>query len=189
MFAFGPFTTLQPATRLDSTLPSKYKNLVVMGGAIRGTGNVTSVAEFNAYVDPEAAAVLFEAWPGLTLISWETTVAHAFTAKQVKTLMAMDSPRAEFFRRITKHKINFAQQSLGKRVLTTADGLAVAVALEPDIVRKAEARHIQVELTGRYSRGQTVVDWNNQTGLEPNANLVLEVDNELLWELMQAALL
>jgi purine nucleosidase len=187
LVTIGPLTNVALATRLDPALPSKYKRLIAMGGAIRGTGIVTSVAEFNAYTDPEAVAIVFDTWPGLTLISWETTMAHAFTAEQVETLMAMDSPRAEFFRRITQWKINFIHQSMGRQVLPTADGLAVAVALEPDIVRKAEAHYVQIELAGHYTRGQTVVDWNDQTGQEPNANLVLEVDTERFWELMQAA--
>jgi len=187
LVALGPLTTLALATRLDPTLPTKYERLVVMGGAIRSTGIATPVAEFNAYTDPEAAAIVFEAWPGLTLISWETTMAHVLTAEQVETLMAMDSPRAEFFRRITQRKINFIHQSLGRQVLPAADVLAVAVAFEPGIVRKAETHYVQVELAGYHTRGQTVVDWNDQTGREPNAHLVLEVDTERFWELMQAA--
>ena len=158
-----------------------------MGGAIRATGIVTSVAEFNAYSDPEAAAIVLDTWPGLTLISWETTIAHALTTDMVEMLMAMDSPRAEFFRRITRHKIEFIHQSLGRHVLPTADGLAVAVALEPDIVRVAEAHHVQVELAGQHTRGQTVVDWDDQSGRAPNVNLVLELDMGRFWELMQAA--
>ena len=47
--------------------------------------------------------------------------------------------------------------------------------------------HVQVELAGHHTRGQTPVDWFDQTGLEPNINLVLEVDTQRLWELMQAA--
>jgi purine nucleosidase len=114
-------------------------------------------------------------------------MAHALSAEQVKKLMAMDSPRAEFFRRITQWKINFIQQSMDRHVLPTADGLAVAVALEPDIVRKVEAHYVQIELAGHHTRGQTVVDWDDQTEHEPNVNLVLELDMERFWELMQAA--
>lgn len=106
--------------RLDPTLPGKYKRLVVMGGAIRGMGNVTAAAEFNIYTDPEAAAIVFEAWPGLTLISWETTLVHGFTAQQVERLMAVDSPRTEFFRRITRRTIEFAHQTLKRRELLAA---------------------------------------------------------------------
>jgi purine nucleosidase len=187
LVALGPLTNLALATRLDPTLPERYKRLVAMGGAICGTGNVTPAAEFNVYSDPEAAAIVFEAWPGLTLISWETTVAHGFTDEQVATLMAVNSPRAEFFRRITRRTIEVLHQLLGRQEWLAPDGLAVAVALEPEIVRKAERHYVQVELAGQHTRGQTTVDWTDQSGHEPNVNLVLELDRERLWELMLAA--
>jgi len=187
LVAIGPLTNLALATRLDPTLAQKYQRLVVMGGSIRGTGNVTSVAEFNAYSDPEAAAIVFDAWPGLTLVSWETTMAHGLSAEQVETLMAIDSPRAEFFRRITRRTIEFIHQFLGRQVLFAPDGLAVAVALDPGIVRKAETHYVQIELAGHHTRGQTAVDWFDRTGREPNVNLVLEMDAKRVWELMLAA--
>jgi purine nucleosidase len=186
LITIGTLTNLALATRLDPALPTKYNRLIVMGGAIRGLGNVTPAAEFNVYADPEAAAIVFDAWPGLTLISWETTMDHCLTAEQAETLMAIDSPRGEFFRRISRGMIEFDRQFLGGQ-LPEADALAVAVALEPDIVRKAEARYVQVELAGQHTRGQTAVDWYDLTEQEPNVNLVLEVDMERFWELMQAA--
>jgi purine nucleosidase len=188
LVAIGPLTNVALAIRLDPALPTKFKRLVVMGGAIRGMGNATPAAEFNACTDPEAAAIVFDAWPGLTLISWETTVAYAFTAEQTKELMAVDSPRAEFFRRITRHTLEVIHHFLGRAVLLAPDGLAMAVALEPDIVRRAEAHYLQVELAGQHTRGQTTVDWYDQTGRAPNVDLVLEVDVERFWELMQAAI-
>jgi len=57
LVAIGPLTNVALATRLDPMLPQKYARLVVMGGSIRGVGNVTTAAEFNVYADPEAAAV------------------------------------------------------------------------------------------------------------------------------------
>jgi purine nucleosidase len=187
LVALGPLTNLALATRLDPDLPHKYKRLVAMGGAIRGMGNVTSAAEFNAYTDPEAAAIVFDAWPGLTLISWETTMAHGFMAKQVQALEAHDSRRAEFFWCITRRTIEFVHHALGRQVLLAPDALAMAVALEPDIVHEAETHYVQVELAGLHTRGQTTVDWSDQTGNEPNVSLILEVDAERLWELMEAA--
>jgi purine nucleosidase len=185
--AIGPLTNVALATRLDLTLPQKYERLVVMGGSIRGIGNVTTAAEFNIYADPEAAAVVFDAWPGLTLASWETTMAHGLSSEQVEALLAVDSPRAEFFRRITLRSINVLEQILGHKTMLEPDLLAIAVALEPDIVRQAEAHRVQVELAGTHTRGQTTVDWFDRTGQEPNVELVLELDTERLWELLHAA--
>jgi purine nucleosidase len=187
LVAIGPLTNVALATRLNPALPEKYERLVVMGGAIRGVGNVTPTAEFNVYADPEAAAVVFDAWPGLTLVSWETTMAHDFTPEQIQALLAVDSPRAEFFRRITRRTIEVLAQILGRETLLEPDLLAVAVALEPDIVCKAEMHHVKVELAGTHTRGYTAVDWYDRTGETPNVNLVLEMDTDRVWELLQAA--
>jgi len=187
LVAIGPLTNVALATRLDPALPRKYQRLVVMGGSIRGAGNVTTAAEFNAYADPEAAAIVFDAWPGLTLVSWETTMAHGLAAEQVEALLSVDSPRAEFFRRTTLHSIETLEQIFGYRTLLEPDLLAIAVALEPDIVRKSETHHVKVELAGKHTRGHTTVDWFDRTGQEPKINLVLELDTERIWELLQAA--
>jgi purine nucleosidase len=187
LVAIGPLTNVAMATRLDPTLPQKYERLVAMGGTIRGVGNVTTAAEFNVHADPEAAAVVFEAWPGLALLSWETTMDHGFTAEQVEALWAVDSPRAEFFRRISSRSIGVLEQIFGRKTLLEPDLLAVAVALEPDIVRRAESHHVRVELAGQYTRGHTTVDWFDRTGGAPNVNVVMELDSARLWELLQAA--
>ena len=186
LIAIGPLTNVALAIRLDPELPTRYKNLIVMGGAIHGRGNATPAAEFNTYADPEAAAIVFDAWKGMTLLSWETTVAHVFNAEQVDALMAVDSPRGEFFRRITQWKVEFFQKLQGRQVLHMADGLAVAVALEPDIVTRAESHHVQVELAGVHTRGQTVVDWNDRSGKEPKVKLILELDKTRFFEMMMA---
>jgi purine nucleosidase len=189
LVAIGPLTNIALATRLDPQLPQKYKRLVVMGGAIRATGNMPSPStEFNIFTDPEAAAIVFGAWPGLTLISWETTLAYGLAPEQITTLTSFDSPRAEFFRRITRRTLDFIQQALGRTTLFAPDPLAVAISLEPDIVRKAEMHFVQVELAGQHTRGQTTVDWFSLAGKHtPNANIVLEIDTDRFWELMQAA--
>jgi purine nucleosidase len=185
LIALGSLTNLALATRLDPTFPDKVARLIVMGGSIRGMGNIVPAAEFNIYADPEAAAIVFDAWSELTLIAWEPIMDHYLTAEQMETLMTTDSPRAEFFRRISREYIETIQQMLGRLVMS--DPLAVAVALEPDIVREAEKRYVQVELAGYHTRGHTTVDWLNRTGQQPNANLVLKMNRKRLWELMQAA--
>ena len=187
LVAIGPLTNVAMATRLDPSLPQKFKRLVVMGGTIHGQGNVTTAAEFNAYADPEAVAVVFDEWPGLTLASWETTMDHGFQAEQVDALLAIDSPRAEFFRRITNRSIEVIQQILGRKTMLQPDLLAVAAALEPDIVLRSERHRVEVELSGRHTRGHTTVDWNDRSGKEPNVNVILEMDKDRLWEMLLAS--
>jgi purine nucleosidase len=185
--AIGPLTNIAMATRLDPGLPGKYKRLVVMGGAVLAQGNSWErAAEFNFYCDPEAAAVVFQQWPGLTLVPWETCLAHGLRPDQVEELASLDSPRAELFRRTIQKR--FVEQAPGKQVLSEPDPLALAVLLEPDIVLKEEIHYIEIELAGRHTRGQTVVDWQHLTGRPGNANVVLEIDRERFFEMMKRGL-
>ena len=187
LVAIGPLTNLAVALRLDPELPKKYKSLVVMGGAIRAQGNTTPTAEFNVFVDPEAAEIVFRDWPGVILVSWETTMAYCFNVEQVAELLAMQTPRAQFFKRITTQTLDFIEKLLGSRLLFAADFLAMAAAIEPEIVTKAVDKYMDVELASSRNRGQTVVDWSDLLKKAPNAHLVLEMNSARLWELMQMA--
>ena len=188
LVAIGPLTNVAMATRLDPSLPEKFKQLVVMGGAIRAMGNTKNVStEFNLYSDPEAGAIVFNAWRDVALVSWETTMAYPFSADQIEALGSQDNARSEFFNRITQNTVKFIQERLGRKMLFAPDPLAVAVALEPDIVTKSEKHFVQVEMRGEHTRGQTTVDWSDTTGEDVNAEIILEVDSDRLWELMKAA--
>ena len=185
--ALGPLTNVALATRLDPDLPKKYKQLIVMGGAVYAQGNSWErTSEFNFYCDPEAAAIVFSQWPMLTLLPWETALSHALLPRQVDELARGTSTRAELFRRTIQKR--FVEREPGRQVLTEPDPLAVAVALEPQIVTRAETRYVEIELGGGATRGQSVVDWVNITGRPANANVVLEVDRERFFELMKLSL-
>lgn len=188
LVAIGPLTNVAMATRLDPYLPEKYKRLVVMGGAIRAMGNTKNVStEFNLYSDPEAGAIVFDAWKNVALVSWETTMAYPFSADQIDALGSKDNARSEFFDRITQNTIKFIQERLGRKMLFAPDPLAVAVSLEPEIVTRSENHFVQVEMHGEHTRGQTTVDWFDTTGEDVNAEIILEVDAGRLWDLMEAA--
>ena len=186
LVAIGPLTNIALATRLDPELPKKYKELIVMGGAIYAQGNTPNAsAEFNFYHDPEAAAIVFQNWENITLLSWETTLAYPVGEDLVKNLIDVHTPRGEFFSKITRKILAFTKEYYGHAKLFAPDGLAMAVAIEPSIVTKSQKCYVQIERMGKYTRGQSIVDWNGSLGKSPNAKIVLELDAERFDELMR----
>lgn len=188
LVALGPLTNLALALRLDPTLPERVARLVVMGGAVTGHGNTGRVpAEFNVGFDPEAAHVVFEAFPAFDLVDWEATLRHAFDDAEFDAWLAVGDRRAEFFGRIvaTARRYNAKHDRHG---LVAADALAMAVALDPSIVTRSETRAVAVELDGRLTRGATVVDWKARLGRPAQANIVLEVDQARFAAMVRRAL-
>jgi purine nucleosidase len=188
LVALAPLTNLALALRLDPTLPQRVARLVVMGGAVNGHGNTGKVpAEFNVGFDPEAAHVVFEAFPQFDLVDWEATLRHAFDDAEFDRWLAAGDQRASFFARIvaTARRYNATHE---RRGLVAADALAMAVALDPSIIIRSERRAVAVELDGRLTRGATVVDWAGRLDLPAQANIVLEVDQARFAAMVRRAL-
>jgi purine nucleosidase len=102
-------------------------------------------------------------------------------------LVAAGDARARFFTSISR-KARAFNQAEGRAGMIAADALAMAVALDPGIIVRAESHHVDVELAGALTRGATVVDWDDRLGLPANARIVLEVDQARFEALVGAAL-
>ncbi len=173
LVALGPLTNLALALKLDPTLPGRVARLVVMGGAVNGRGNITPFAEFNTHFDPEAAHIVFEAFPAFDLADWEATVAHGFLHSDVDAWCGADSPRARFYDGISKKTRAWAGERRGDR-WHSADSLAMAFALAPEAAETA-THHLCVALDGP-GRGMTLVDWQAHRSAAPNARILLRYD-------------
>lgn len=188
LVALAPLTNLALAVRLDPAFPSRVGRLVIMGGAVNGHGNMRrSPVEFNVGFDPEAAHVVFGAFDQFDLVDWELTVRHAFDEVQFDRWIAAGDKRADLFKRIsgTSRRYNAERE---RRGVIAADALAMAVALNPDIVTRAESRHVAVDLDGKLTRGMTVVDWEHRGAAKANARIALELDHERFSRMVAAAL-
>ena len=186
LIAIGPLTNLALALRLDPDLPSRYKRLVVMGGAYYAQGNTANLpAEFNIYADPDAAAVVFNNWPMLTLVTWEATLAHGIDQTAYDALMNFDNQRSQFLKKITRKLAVFMKEVYRGDISYLADPLAMAVLLEADIVLDATEHYVQVERTGDLTRGMTVVDWFSHSRKEPNTRIIRKVDSKRFYELLK----
>lgn len=185
--ALGPLTNLALALKLDPTLPHRVARLVVMGGAVTGRGNTSVPAEFNIGFDPEAAHIVFSQWPQFELVDWEATMRHGIALERFEAWLAAGDARARFYDAISR-KIRVFMRERGRPGLVLADALAMAVVLEPDCVRRAEHRHVAVELDGGLTRGATVVDWDGRNGKPANARIVLDIDLPRFEAMIAAAL-
>jgi purine nucleosidase len=188
LVALGPLTNLALAISLDPDLPRKYRRLVVMGGAVRATGNMPNPStEFNVSSDPEAAAIVLQRWPGLGLVPWETAMGCVVGTERLREIWSAPGARAQFVRMITARKPSLVFEQFGVAGMFAADPVAMAVAIQPAVVTRSEHRHVTVELGGRHTRGQTTVDWFNLGGDAPNVELILEVDGDRFWEMLRAS--
>ena len=187
LVTLGPLTNLALALRLDPDLPARIGRLVVMGGAVTGQGNTSIPAEFNIAFDPEAADVVFRAFPKAEVVDWEAVLRHGLRHADFEAWAAAGDGRATFYEAISRFTRKWSLDRRGER-WHSADALAMAAALRPDGIVRAEDRHLAVELEGRLSRGATLVDWQQRTGKPANARIVLAYDQASFEAQVRAAL-
>ena len=191
LVTLGPLTNIALALHLDPELPHKLKRVVMMGGAVTGHGNMNVCTEFNILADPEAAHVVFDGWGAagklIEIADWELASRHGFTKEDRASWVALNSAKSHFFATISAHSNRFIEEERGRTVNFFADPVAMAVALEPELVTGRVQHHVSIELSGRLSRGLTVVDWLDASGRPKNGDIVMEIDHQRLLALASMA--
>ena len=168
----GPLTNLALALRLDPTLPQRVPRLVIMGGAVTGRGNTRVPVEFNFGFDPEAAHIVCSAWPQFELADWEATLRHGIAHTDFDAWLERGDAVGRFYDAISRQTRAWSEGRRGSD-WHSADGLAMAVVLEPEGVQEWQARPLAIETAGSLTRGASVVDWDRRTGAPDNARIAL----------------
>ena len=189
LIALGPLTNIAAAIRLDPDFPSRIKQFVFMGGTIAAHGNTPIVtAEYNIYTDPEAAYITLDAFAESTMLSWETTLYHGFPWDKFNALCAINTVNGRFFRAISQETALRLQDTLGRPAYLLPDPLAMAITLRPQLIQQSSKRYTTVELNGKYTRGQTVIDYNGICGKAANCNIIQQLDTDGVYQLFVDAL-
>lgn len=176
--AIGPLTNIAMASILDPMFVQNVGRLIVMAGSNNARGNITAAAEFNVWVDPDAAKIVFGAGFEITVVPWAPlTLDHAvFSRDQLAEIEKIGTPLSEFFLRVCLATLEF-DESVGIPGTTHPDSLSVSLALEPDLATAAGRYHVDVEADSELTRGYTAMSWGVH-GLEPNATVIESVDGD-----------
>jgi inosine-uridine nucleoside N-ribohydrolase len=160
LITLGPLTNIAAALDSDEELAGMVRGLIMMGGSLSG-GNITPAAEFNIYVDPEAARIVFQSGIPITMVGLDVTRRTSLTDAYVKVLEAAQNPVSQAAAKIGRKAIDHNRQQGFLVGPNMHDSLAVAAFLDPSIVKWADF-YVDVETTGELTAGETV-------GYSPNA--------------------
>jgi pyrimidine-specific ribonucleoside hydrolase len=177
----GPLTNVALLLERHPNVKARLDRIVWMGGAI-GEGNVTPAAEFNAFVDPEAAAAVFGSGIEVTMIGLDITHKALFTRAHADRLRGAGSAGravaelSDFFQRFHENRYGFDGSPIH-------DALAVAEVIDPSLVTTVEC-NIEIETASQFCDGRTVVDRWHVTDRPRNARAGIDVDAARFLELL-----
>lgn len=188
LIALGPLTNIALAVQFDPSLPEKIKQFYFMGGTIAAKGNAGLTSEYNIEGDPEAAFMVLREFPQATMLSWETTLWHPFTWAKFDDLTQIDTKRGRFFKSMTKKTSSFLRQLPNTPGYLLPDPLTMSILMKPELLLESESHFTTVELNGKYTRAQTVIDYYDRSGKEANATIATKVDIDGVYALYQQML-
>lgn len=199
LIAQAPLTNLAVAVMMEPRIARACRHLWIMGGTDNGVGNVTPAAEYNFYVDPEAAKTVLAAGFDVSIVSWTETLRDGlFTLAQLAELEALGTPRSRFFTAVNRSSLAFAQKTQGLDGSLHPDALTCALALDERLILDSDRCAVDVETKGELTRGYLSVSHPilpdaeladpDLVRREPNARVIKAADRGGFFAAMKAAL-
>jgi purine nucleosidase len=175
----GPLTNLAVALSREPALMANVARCVVMGGAPCCEGNVTPAAEFNIWVDPEAARIVLRSGLPVELIGWQLSRGSAVAGtKDIEKLRELGTPVADFAISCNSVAIEAYRRQTGEIGISLPDPVAMGVLLDPTLCLDSSRHYVEVETESSLTRGMTVVDRLNVAGDPRNRQVWSEAVNK-----------
>jgi pyrimidine-specific ribonucleoside hydrolase len=178
----GPLTNIGLLLRTYPGIAEKIAHISLMGGAM-GSGNWTPAAEFNIWVDPEAARIVFRSGLPITMHGLDVTHKALMGLAEADRLDAIGTRVSRVFADLLRFFTRFHVEKYGTADTPIHDAVAVAHVALPGLVT-TRRYHVDVETTGDITRGRTVVDDRGQTGAAPNVDVALDIDRAAFADLV-----
>ena len=179
----GPLTNIAAALTRAPEIAGKIAEIVLMGGGYFEQGNITPSAEFNIFVDPEAAKIVFGAGVKLTVIPLDCTHKALTDRARVDAFRALGTPVGEAVAGLTDFFERFDKEKYGSAGAPLHDPCVIAYLLQPDLFQ-GRFINIEIETASPLTLGATVADWWRVTDRAPNAMFMRDIDDERFFTLL-----
>ncbi len=179
----GPLTNIALALKADPSIVQNIDEIVLMGGGFFEGGNITAAGEFNIYVDPEAAAIVFASGIPITAMPLDVTHTVLTTPARLDAIRAIGTPAAIAMADLLKFYERFDVEKYGELGGPLHDPNVIAYLINPTLY---SGRHINVEIeTGStLTRGMTVADWWGTSDRAPNVTWIRKADDEGFYKIL-----
>jgi purine nucleosidase len=184
----APLTNVALAMTQEPRLAQHLAGIVLMGGSMSEAGNITPAAEFNFYVDPEAAAQVFSSGASITMIPLDCTHQALITDARLETLRAAGTPVGTAFYHLLEWNKRFDRAKYGWPGGPLHDATVTAYLLSPGLFAGRRVR-VDIECASPLTLGASVVDWWRVTGKPANALVLRSIDPEGYFHLIFERLL
>ena len=179
----GPLTNIATALRRAPDIAERIAEIVLMGGGYFEGGNITPAAEFNIYVDPQAADTVFRCGASIVVMPLDVTHKALVTKPRNDAFRALDTPVGLAVAQMTDFFERFDKEKYGSEGAPLHDPCVTAYLIAPDLFT---GRHINVEIetTSELTMGMTVADWWRVTDRAPNATFMGDIDADGFFDLL-----
>ncbi len=184
----APLTNIALALLREPRLARQLAGIVLMGGAMSEGGNITPAAEFNFYVDPEAAARVFASGIPITMIPLDCTHQALITDERLEVLRSAGTPVGEAFYHLLEYNKRFDRAKYGWAGGPLHDATVTAYLLAPELFDGRTVR-VDIECASPLTAGASVVDWWGVSGKPANALVLRDVDADAYFHLIFERLL
>jgi purine nucleosidase len=174
LVCIGPLTNVAVALRKEPRILGAIKDVIIMGGAIRHQGNTTPLAEFNVYVDPHAAHMVYHSGLPITLVPLDVTYQCILTKADVQRLLLFKSPISKFIADSTRYYMEFHDEYQKIDGCIINDPLALALTFAPELC-EYEEHYVDVDISCGVSMGKTLADFYKSTRYPANMKIALGV--------------
>lgn len=181
--ALGPLTNIAIALERDERIAGRLEQIVWMGGALSEGGNVTPAAEFNCYVDPEAAARVLSSGAQVVMMPLDVTHKAHVTADRVERFRTMGNKVGPIFADLLTYAKQFDWQKYGADRAPMHDPTTVVWLLKPELFSGLHV-NVEIETASPLTTGMSVIDWWGVTNRQKNAYVVRDIDTEGFYDVI-----